>query len=137
SELDQCPGHGHGPGHREESGRKVERRRGRRFHSREGQLFLAGVAGRLRSVRGRPMNMKTLLFVDDDPNDRLLAETACGMARISFALKTIESGVDAFRYLSGSPAYADRAEHPLPDLIFLDLKMPEIDGFDVLRWIRN
>jgi CheY-like chemotaxis protein len=81
--------------------------------------------------------MKTLLFVDDDPNDRLLAETACGMARVSFALKTMESGGDAFRFLSGSGAYADRAAHPLPDLIFLDLKMPEIDGFEVLRWARN
>jgi len=81
--------------------------------------------------------MKTLLFVDDDPNDRLLAETACRMARVSFALKTVESGVDAFRYLSGSGAYADRAVHPLPELIFLDLKMPEIDGFEVLRWARN
>ena len=81
--------------------------------------------------------MKTLLFVDDDPNDRLLAETACGMARVPFALKTMESGGDAFRYLSGSGAYGDRAAHPLPDLIFLDLKMPEIDGFEVLRWARN
>jgi len=81
--------------------------------------------------------MKTLLFVDDDPNDRLLAETACRMARVSFVLKTLESGVDAFRYLSGSGAYADRAVFPLPDLIFLDLKMPEIDGFQVLRWARN
>jgi len=81
--------------------------------------------------------MKTLLFVDDDPNDRLLAETACERARVSFLLKTMESGVEAFRYLSGSGAYADRAAHPLPELIFLDLKMPEIDGFEVLRWARN
>src|SRR5260221_5710375 len=80
--------------------------------------------------------MKTLLFVDDDPNDRLLAETACGMARVSFLLKTVESGVDAFRYLSGSSAYADRAVHPLADLIFLGFKIPEMDGFEVLRWAR-
>jgi CheY-like chemotaxis protein len=84
-----------------------------------------------------PTTMKTLLYVDDDPNDRLLAETACERARVSFLLKTMDSGVDAFRYLSGSGAYADRAAHPLPDLIFLDLKMPEIDGFEVLRWARN
>jgi len=81
--------------------------------------------------------MKTLLFVDDDPNDRTLVEMGCAMARVSFLLKTVASGVEAIRYLNGEGEFADRAEHPLPDLIFLDLKMPEMDGFQVLRWIRS
>jgi CheY-like chemotaxis protein len=81
--------------------------------------------------------MKTLLFVDDSPNDRLLVEMGCKRAQVSFLLKTVESGVEAIRYLSGEGRFADRVEHPLPDLIFLDLKMPEIDGFQVLRWIRS
>src|SRR6266853_4416157 len=81
--------------------------------------------------------MKTLLFVDDDPNDRLLVEIGCGRAQVSFLLKTVESGVEAIRYLSGEGEFADRIEHPLPDLIFLDLKMPEMDGFQVLRWVRS
>ena len=81
--------------------------------------------------------MKTLLMVDDDPNDRLLAETACAMARVSFLLKTVGSGVEALRYLGGEGKFADRVEHPFPELIFLDVKMPEIDGFLVLRWARS
>lgn len=81
--------------------------------------------------------MKTLLYVEDDPTDRLLVETACQRARVSFRLKTVESGVEAIRYLGGEGAFADRVEHPLPDLIFIDLKMPEMDGFQVLRWIRS
>ena len=81
--------------------------------------------------------MKTLLFVDDDPNDRTLVEMGCAMARVSFLLKTVASGVEAIRYLNGEGEFADRVEHPLPDLIFLDLKMPEMDGFQVLRWIRS
>ena len=81
--------------------------------------------------------MKTLLFVDDDPNDRLLVELGCERAGVSFVLKTVESGLEAIRYLSGEGRFADRGEHPLPDLIFLDLKMPEMDGFQVLRWIRS
>src|SRR6266480_7409449 len=81
--------------------------------------------------------MKTLLFVDDEPNDRLLVELGCERAGVSFLLKTVESGVEAIRYLSGEGQFADRLEHPLPDLIFLDLKMPEMDGFHVLRWIRS
>jgi len=81
--------------------------------------------------------MKTLLFVDDSPNDRLLVEMGCKRAQVSFLLKTVESGVEAIRYLSGEGRFADRVEHPLPDMIFLDLKMPEMDGFQVLRWIRS
>jgi len=81
--------------------------------------------------------MKTLLFVDDSPNDRFLAEMGCKRAQVSFLLKTAESGVEAIGYLGGEGPFADRVEHPLPDLIFLDLKMPEMDGFQVLRWIRN
>src|SRR5438105_10445813 len=70
--------------------------------------------------------MKTLLFVDDEPNDRLLVELGCERAGVSFQLKTVASGVEAIRYLSGEGRFADRVEHPLPDLIFLDLKMPEM-----------
>ena len=81
--------------------------------------------------------MKTLLFVDDDRNDRFLVEMGCARAQVSFLLKTLESGAEAIRYLSGEGEFADRVKHPLPDLIFLDLKMPEMDGFQVLRWIRS
>ena len=80
--------------------------------------------------------MKTLLYVDDSPDDRLLVQRACEKARVSFRLKTVNSGIQAIRYLSGRMEFADQAEHPLPDLIFLDLKMPDMDGFEVLRWIR-
>ena len=40
-------------------------------------------------------------------------------------------------YLAGEGQYSNRAEYPLPDLILLDLKMPKVDGFDVLLWIRR
>jgi len=80
--------------------------------------------------------MKTLLYVDDSPDDRLLVQRACEKARVAFQLKTADGGVQAVRYLSGEMEFGDRAVFPLPDLILLDLKMPEMDGFQVLHWIR-
>ena len=81
--------------------------------------------------------MKTLLYVEDSPDDRFLVERACGMGQVSFLLKTVESGFEAIRYLSGEEEFGDRAENPIPDLILLDLQMREADGFEVLRWIRG
>ena len=81
--------------------------------------------------------MKTLLYVDDSSDDRFLVERACRSAGVSFQLKTVAGGFEAVRYLSGEGEFHNRAENPLPDLLLLDLKMPEVDGFQVLHWIRG
>ena len=43
----------------------------------------------------------------------------------------------AIDYLSGTGEFADRTAHPLPDVVFLDIKMPKQDGHQVLKWIRS
>src|SRR4051794_4173211 len=52
-------------------------------------------------------------------------------------LQVVNDGEAAIQYLSGIEDYADREKYPLPDFIFLDLKMPIMNGFDVLNWIRE
>jgi CheY-like chemotaxis protein len=58
-------------------------------------------------------------------------------ARLSNHIEVAYGGIQALDYLFGNDEYADRTQYPLPDLILLDLKMPGIDGFEVLRQIKE
>lgn len=58
-------------------------------------------------------------------------------ARLSNAIHVTRNGEDALDYLFCRGKYSDREPHALPDLVLLDLKMPGIDGFEVLRQIKN
>ena len=78
-----------------------------------------------------------MLHVDDDPNDTALLEAARRKAALEFRLENVSDGDQAMAYLKGSGAYTNRARHPWPTLILLDLKMPRATGFEILRWIRN
>ena len=78
-----------------------------------------------------------VLLVDDDDNDvvlfrRALASTGCGVRLI-----TLNSGQAALDYLSGTDGYANREEHPLPQLIFLDAHLPQVHGKQVLEFIKS
>jgi CheY-like chemotaxis protein len=81
--------------------------------------------------------MKTVLYIDDSPDDLFLFNKACEVSGVSFALKLADGAEAAREYLMGRGAYADRTAHPLPDFVLLDIKMPQVDGFEVLEWIRS
>ncbi len=78
-----------------------------------------------------------ILLVDDNRLDVELTLDAFREARLSNSIQVAENGQQALDYLFGANEYGDRARFPLPDLILLDLKMPGIDGFDVLRLIKD
>jgi CheY-like chemotaxis protein len=82
------------------------------------------------------MQNETILLVEDDDNDVLLLQRAFAKAGLRAKLKVASGGQQAIEYLAGHKDFADRTRFPLPFLVLLDLRMPGLDGFDVLRWIR-
>ncbi len=79
----------------------------------------------------------TLLIVEDQENDALFLKHALKKAGVNNPVQVVEDGQQAIDYLSGQGGYADRAAFPIPSLIFLDLKLPQVSGLEVLHWIRE
>src|SRR5205814_568441 len=77
----------------------------------------------------------TILLVEDDTHDIELLRLGIVRARASFGLIEVQDGAEAIKYLAGEGKYADRQQFPEPAAVLLDLTMPGISGFDVLRWI--
>jgi CheY-like chemotaxis protein len=77
-----------------------------------------------------------ILQVEDDPNDISLFSFAFRRELPNHVLKSVTSGREARAYLAGAGEYANRDLHPFPDIVLLDLKLPDEDGFEILQWIR-
>ncbi len=77
-----------------------------------------------------------ILLVEDNRMDVELTLDAFREAKLVNTVQVATSGQQALDYLFGRDAYADRKQYPLPNLILLDLKLPGIDGFEVLRQVK-
>lgn len=87
----------------------------------------------------RTENMATdrpILLVEDNPDDEALTLRAFSKNRIVNEVIIARDGVDAADYLFGSGRHCDRDTSIQPAVVFLDLKLPRIDGLEVLRRIR-
>src|SRR3954466_3368941 len=79
----------------------------------------------------------TILHVEDDAGDQELLQYAVQSLELKVNLHRVDHGQEAINYLSGIGRYSDRQSFPLPSIVMLDLKMPIMNGFEFLRWLRR
>jgi CheY-like chemotaxis protein len=82
------------------------------------------------------MGHKSILLVEDNPDDESLTWRALRKNNIANEVVVAHDGVEALEYLFGTGAYAGRDTTVMPTLILLDLKLPKLDGLEVLRRLR-
>jgi two-component system response regulator len=83
------------------------------------------------------MRKKIILLVEDNPDDELLAIRALEKNKIMNEVVVARDGAEALDYLFGAGAYTGRDMSVMPQIILLDLKLPKIDGLEVLRRLRK
>jgi len=82
------------------------------------------------------MDKKIILLVEDEPDDEALTLRALEKSNILNEIVVARDGVEALDYLFGEGSYSGRDTSVMPELTLLDLKLPKIDGLEVLRRIR-
>ncbi len=82
-------------------------------------------------------NTIPILVADDDAQDTMLVKMAVERSALGLKLESVRDGEEAIDYLLGKSPFTDRQAHPFPKLLLLDLKMPRVNGFDVLDFVRR
>ncbi|HNT25284.1 MAG TPA: response regulator [Anaerolineales bacterium] len=83
------------------------------------------------------MERKFILLVEDNPDDELLTMRALRTSQVANDIVVARDGAEALDFLFGSGPYDGRDTEQVPELILLDLKLPKLDGLEVLQRIRS
>ena len=83
------------------------------------------------------MEKKTILLVEDNPDDEALTLRALKKTNLANEVIVVRDGVEAWDFLTGTGAFAGRELDMIPQVILLDLKLPKLDGLGLLRLIRG
>lgn len=83
------------------------------------------------------MARKVILLVEDNPDDEALTLRALRKHNVTNQIVVTHDGAEALEWLFATGQYADRDTDVIPQVILLDLKLPKIDGLEVLRRIRS
>jgi CheY-like chemotaxis protein len=83
------------------------------------------------------METKPILVADDSEDDVVTLLRSFQQVGIQNPIISVQDGKEFINYLTGTGMYADRSQFPMPGIIFLDVKMPEVDGFQALDWMRK
>ena len=78
-----------------------------------------------------------VLLAEDNPDEAYLLRRAFRQAGLPHEIIEVRDGVATIEYLKGTPPFNDRARYPFPRLLLLDLKMPKVNGFEVLAWLET
>jgi CheY-like chemotaxis protein len=81
------------------------------------------------------MSKTTILLAEDSADDVFFFRRGLQKTGLNAEIKVVENGQEAIDYLTQQNGYAEPMMSPRPDVIFIDLKMPEVDGFELLEWI--
>ena len=79
----------------------------------------------------------TILVVEDDPNDQFLIEKAFRKIGVTDPIQVVGDGAEAIAYMMGEGKYSDRKKFAYPTFVMTDLKMPRVDGFAVLEFLKG
>ena len=85
-------------------------------------------------MSGRPLN---ILLVEDNPDHAELVRRNLENFQVANFLHHVEDGEAAIDFIFGQGIYADREKFPAPDLVLLDLRLPRVDGLEVLRHVKS